>query len=238
MRILVTRPEVDAHDFAEAVVALGHEPVLAPLMEIEFSDMQPAALPEHQAVVLTSANGARAAALGGLVSEKPCFAVGPATAAAARVAGYSQIFECGGDVLAVVSTVKAQLIPQEGKIVHIAGTIVAGDLKDALEADGFEVDRLVLYAARAVGKLPRAAKAFLTNASGAPENGIAFFSPRTAGLFVTLVAKAGLSDALSHCQAYCLSVAVADKIAAAGFGDVCIAQEPHQEALLDLMGAQ
>ena len=36
MRLLVTRPEPDAGREAETLIALGHEPVRSPLLEIEF----------------------------------------------------------------------------------------------------------------------------------------------------------------------------------------------------------
>ena len=37
MRLLVTRPEPDASLEAEELAARGHEPVLAPLLAIEFA---------------------------------------------------------------------------------------------------------------------------------------------------------------------------------------------------------
>lgn len=238
MQILVTRPEEDARGFGEALSALGHVPVLAPLMDILYLEDPVGTLPEHQAVVLTSANGARAAARVSLGSDKPCFAVGPATAAAAKTAGFSHIIECGGDVRRVADAVKGQLSGPAGTIVHMAGSVVAGDLKGLLEADGFEVARLVLYEAHAVDELPKLAQDFLAVAAPGAKCGIALFSPRTAGLFVSLVDHAGLSDALKYCQAYCLSAAVADKIEGSGFGDVLVAGEPRQDALLNLIGAE
>jgi len=41
MRLLVTRPEPDASREAETLIARGHEPVLAPLLAIEFVPGRP-----------------------------------------------------------------------------------------------------------------------------------------------------------------------------------------------------
>ena len=60
MRLLVTRPEPDGERTAQALRARGHAVVLAPLLRMETIAF---VLPEQafSAVVLTSANAARAA---------------------------------------------------------------------------------------------------------------------------------------------------------------------------------
>ena len=63
MRVLIIRPEREATALATALAERGHTPVIAPLFRLEF--LHPpaefsAALAACQAVLLTSANGARA----------------------------------------------------------------------------------------------------------------------------------------------------------------------------------
>ena len=62
MRLLVTRPEADAAALAGILAGRGHEPIMAPVMSIRFLDQ--AAIPSRawQALLVTSANGARALA--------------------------------------------------------------------------------------------------------------------------------------------------------------------------------
>ncbi len=65
MRVLIIRPEREATTLATALAERGHTPVIAPLFRLEF--LHPpaefsAALADCQAVLLTSANGARALA--------------------------------------------------------------------------------------------------------------------------------------------------------------------------------
>ena len=65
MRVLILRPEREATALATALRERGHAPVIAPLFHLEF--LHPAGdfaarLSACQAVLLTSANGARALA--------------------------------------------------------------------------------------------------------------------------------------------------------------------------------
>src|SRR5215207_3683704 len=92
MRLLVTRPGADAERTAGALRARGHEPVSVPLLAIEFCAPADFASGPFAAVVMTSANAARAiaahasrAALVGL----PLFTVGAHTAEVARETGFS-----------------------------------------------------------------------------------------------------------------------------------------------------
>ena len=65
MRVLITRPEREATALATALAQRGHAPVIAPLFTLQIlhppADFA-AALAACQAVLLTSANGARALA--------------------------------------------------------------------------------------------------------------------------------------------------------------------------------
>lgn len=87
MRVLITRPEREATTLATALGERGHAPVVAPLFRLDilhppagFAD----ALAASQAVLLTSANGARALADANPQRAKPVFAVGDTTATEAE----------------------------------------------------------------------------------------------------------------------------------------------------------
>src|SRR5262249_35058447 len=79
MRVLITRPEREATALAPALAERGHQAVLAPLFRLQALD--PAAdfaqpLAASQAVLVTSANGARALAKASEQRAKPVLAVG------------------------------------------------------------------------------------------------------------------------------------------------------------------
>ena len=92
MRLLVTRPEPDAGREAEALAARGHEAVIAPLLVIEFAEDAPLDFAGVQALIVTSRNALRAIASRRELAEArklPLFAVGEATARAARDVGFA-----------------------------------------------------------------------------------------------------------------------------------------------------
>src|ERR1700759_3031770 len=98
MAVLVTRPHPDSETTAAALRAKGHEVVLAPMLRFE-----PVACSgldaDYGAVIVTSANALRAVEgqLGEGLFKRPVFAVGEATAAAARNAGFGKVSAANSD---------------------------------------------------------------------------------------------------------------------------------------------
>ena len=94
MRLLVTRPEPDAAALAEELRALGHEPVVQPLLEFHALDFDPAPVKTAGALIVTSRNGLRA--LQGRIDPAgiagcPVFCVGGETERGLRQAGFQAI---------------------------------------------------------------------------------------------------------------------------------------------------
>lgn len=230
MRVINTRPQSDAAPLTQALAALGHEVIEAPLLEIRFrAEAGPLDLGGIQAVLATSANGVRALAAATESRKVPLFAVGDATARTAKELGFAHVTSAAGDVETLAATVADALDPDHGLLLHVAGTKVAGDPAGALAGAGFEVRRVTLYEAYAAQTLPAAAIAALRAAS---TDAVVFFSPRTAQTFVRLVGDAGLADACQMLNAYCLSPAVAGEIAGLDWRGVHVAERPEQDALL------
>jgi uroporphyrinogen-III synthase len=102
MRILIVRPQPGAAATAARVAALGHVPLVHPLLATQAVDWAlPAMRPD--AVILTSAAAVR---LAGPQAEHlqhlPALCVGTATAAAARAAGWAQALAGPGTVQALI----------------------------------------------------------------------------------------------------------------------------------------
>lgn len=234
MRLAVTRPLEDARALKAALEAQGHEVLLAPVMEI-VAQPRPLDLTGVQALLATSANGVRALAASTSERKVRIFCVGPATAAAARAAGFAAIETAGGgDSVALAALVRDTCAPGAGRLLHAAGTVSAGDLKGALEAEGFTVERQVLYEARAAAVLAPEAAAALRNQT---LDGILFFSPRTVRIFEGLVGAEGLTATLTPLTAYCLSEAVGAAARTLPFANVAIGAQPTEEALLALVAS-
>src|SRR5689334_15169636 len=128
LRALVTRPREDAIELAAALAARGIEPVIEPLIDVHFRTEPALDLAGAQAVLCTSANGVRALARLSAERALPLFAVGDATAARARAEGFAAVASAGGNVDDLARLVRERLRPEAGRVVHVAGSAVAGDL--------------------------------------------------------------------------------------------------------------
>ncbi len=235
MQVLITRPREDAEPLARQLRAAGHEVCIEPMMTIRPVAGPPPDLKRFQAVLLTSANGARALARVTTVRDRPVFAVGAATARAARAAGFHPVEEAAGDVDALARLVAERLAPDAGPLLHVAGTVVAGDLAGQLASRKFTMERAVLYEACAAARISDETAAALS--AGAIDMAL-FFSPRTARIFADLAQAQGLDEACRGVIAGCLSAQVAKAAAALTWRDVVTAPEPRQDALLNCLGLQ
>jgi len=233
MKALVTRPREDAAGLVAALTARGIEPLLEPLLTIalapDASATLAAALPDAQAVMFTSANGVRAFASASSQRGLPAFAVGDATARAARAAGFARVESAGGDVRALAALAARQLDRTAGSLIHAAASAVAGDLASDLTRAGFTVRRLRLY--EAVAAIRLSAESCDAIAAGAVACAI-FFSPRTAETFVTLAQAAGIGGHTAAIAAVVLSPAVATALDPLTWRRTEIAAAPNETALL------
>jgi uroporphyrinogen-III synthase len=232
MRVLVTRPREDSEATAAKLKALGHEPVLAPLMEIRFRDGESLTLGGVQAILATSANGARAIARRTARRDVKFFAVGTQTAQAARDAGFSDVRSADGDGAALAQAAMRWAAPEDGALLHAAGADTRGDLAATLIAHGFVVRTETLYDAVAAARLPADVEAALR---AGDLDAVLLFSPRGARVFATLVDAAGLRDACGKIAALCISRATAGGLEGVGFRLAAVAERPDQPSLLTLL---
>ena len=123
-RLLLTRPREDSVAFAHVLARHGVETLIEPLMTIRIDEGARLDLSGAQAILLTSANGARALAAAApdrAARQLPVLAVGCATACAARDAGFDTVTAADGDVDALAALATARLCPDSGRLVHVAG---------------------------------------------------------------------------------------------------------------------
>lgn len=215
-------------------------PVLSPVMEI----VQTAAsvdLAGVAALAFTSANGVRALAAADMDERRAkdilAFAVGRATEAAARAAGFARVETADGDVgsLAALIAGHHRANAFEGDVLHVAGTDRAGDLVALLKAEAAPARREAIYKARALPELSGAARAALAAAQeGRARVLVAFFSPRSARLFLAQAGRTDVLPALASAEALCLSAAVADSARDATWREIHVAETQTSESLVAL----
>ena len=231
MRVLVTRPRLDAERTAKKLAALGHEAVIDPVIEVEPLKSE---IPKgnFDALVFTSSNAVRLAAALDLPKALPTFAVGGRTAEVARELGFQNVHIADGDVVSLGDLI-APMLPRRAKVLHLAGEDRAGDLPGRLAANGISIETNIIYRARPAGQLsPETVVAFRQGKIGA----VLHYSARSAEAFVRLARAAQIQREVSEVRQLCLSSAVA-----APLKSLCeqaeIAAAPNEEAVLELLGA-
>jgi len=142
-RVAVFRPADERIDDAAALLeSLGAEPVADPMLAVEAAGAVPAAAPY---VVLTSKTGVELAAEAGWApGDATLVAIGPATAAAAREAGWT--VDVVPDEYTSAGLVEALSGRVEGETVEVARSDHGSDvLLEGLRDAGATVNETVLY---------------------------------------------------------------------------------------------
>jgi uroporphyrinogen-III synthase len=233
MKVLVTRPLPDAETLAMVLTARGIEVVLEPLLTIRPKPGTAALLEKElggvQALLFTSANGVRVFAGASPRRELPVFAVGDATAIAAKAAGFARVESAQGNVAALAKLAAARLKPGNGALLHPASSETAGDLAGDLAKAGFNLRRAAIYDSLPAESLSVETQALIRRGA---LDAVLFFSPRTARCFVRLAAKAKLNDGLAKTLAFALSAEVAGALREMEWQRIAVAEAPTEDSLL------
>lgn len=225
---LILRPGTAAEETARRVAALGWRPVVLPSRTVELLDARIAPRP-WQAITVTSAKALHGLARMGedfdpRLKDLPVLAVGDATAAAARQLGWLDSRSAASNVAGLCDLVLGTLQPLDGPVLYPRGRVVAGDLEGCLSAAGFSVDAPVVYETRRIDGFGPALRALLETDSGS----ILVHAPSAA----RDLADAAVDVRTGAWTAVCISPAVAEVLAAAGWAPIAVAASPDEAALL------
>ncbi|WP_422378516.1 uroporphyrinogen-III synthase [Roseibium sp.] len=233
MRLLVTRPEPDCRRTAERLRALGHVADEAPLLrqidiapaELDLANVAALAISSRRTVAVLTGHP-QIGALRGL----PVFAVGKATADAARDAGFDTVLSAQGDVAALALLIldrKEDL--GGGRVLYPAATDRAGDLEGLLEAGNVSCRTVAIYRMDPVPDLPDPVLKALKDAA---YDGILIYSKRTAEALAGLLRGHRLDHILPKLTVYALSQRAGAPLS--NGMRVKVAAAPNENALLDL----
>jgi uroporphyrinogen-III synthase len=230
MRVLVTRPRLDAARTASRLAALGHRTIIDPVIEIEALPFEVDAA-GISAIAFTSSNAVRIAAALDHLKNIPVFAVGTRTAEVAIEAGFRNVGAGAGEVNALGELMAAEL-PKGARVLHLAGENLAGDLAGRLARSGIKVETRVVYRARMATRLkPETVSAFREGRIDV----VLHYSERSAAAFVRLADSAGVGGDIGKTRHLCFSSAVAIPLKLFGVHPE-IASAPEETALLELLG--
>ena len=212
-RVWITRARPGADRTAGRLRDLGLEPVVRPLLALEPLSPDLPDLGRFAALAFTSSNGVAAFAALAPRRDRPVFAVGDATAHAAREAGFTDVRSAAG-ALGDLARLIAATAP--GPLLAPGAETPSGDLARAVRDAGgdVEVQPLPVYRAAPTGAEPPL-----------PLDAVLIHSPRAAG---ELAARPALPAAL---VVACISPAAAAPLEATGRA-CAVAEAPHEAALL------
>lgn len=219
-RVWITRAEPGAARTADRLRELGLEPLIRPLLAVEFL---PARLPDidgFSALAFTSPNGVAAFAALSPRRDRPVFAVGDATARAGREIGFTQVESADGDLIALAHLVASRA---RGPILAPVAETPAGDLGQAVSAAGGVVSVQSVAVYRAAPTAAAAPSAY---------DAVLIHSPRAA----RVLAEAGRTPALAHAAIVCISPAAAAPLNDIGLA-TAVASAPREDALLATLQA-
>jgi uroporphyrinogen-III synthase len=218
----ITRASPGAEATAARLRSLGYEPLVAPVLEVR---RLPATidLAGVAALAFTSANGVRAFAALCDERDRLVFAVGAATAEAARAAGFAAVQSADGDVDALVRTLAT--VQLAGPVLHPGAAEPAGHLVRDLARLGVTARAVTVYETVAAA-LPAG---FLDGLAGF--DGVLVYSPRAGRRLAELLRH----TAAPNLRAYCLSPEVAATLRGLAIGPLIAAPLPNEDALLSLI---
>lgn len=205
MRVLVTRPLEDAERTAQALVAKGHVPLVAPLfyirkLETPFPDTA-------DAVFATSANAIRLAdpAMLRSLHAVTLYAVGAATADAARKAGFSTVHAGDGDSRNLAALIRSQM-PARSRLLQLAGRPRSDEALLQLK-EQYRLATLETYETISANRLP---DAIIHALDKDMLDAVLHFSPRATAVFLDHVTECGLAQKATNLIHVCISRAAAD----------------------------
>lgn len=226
MRLLVTRPADQAARTAQRLRASGHDPVVAPVLEIAATGaVEPPGA--YDIVLATSAQALAAVERGGLSLTFAC--VGDKTAALAKSLGFT-ILHVSPEAETLADFLLASHAP--GLALYLAGRERKPVLEKRLRAAGWQVEIVETYEARPVAAWPENVQSAIRNGQ---IDGVLHYSPRSATLALALIGR----DQARRLRHFCLSPDIASVCAEWAPGQLIFAaSQPDEEALIWLLRAQ
>ncbi|MFH1158780.1 MAG: uroporphyrinogen-III synthase [Pseudomonadota bacterium] len=232
--VLITRPQPVADEFAERLRREGFYAYLAPMTEyVEIDAPPPEDMGSYQALIFTSAQAAQIFSGRPSVRLLPVLAVGDATAAAARKAGFTTVYSAkgdGGDMAGLIESVASALALK--KVLHPCGEDMADDIGPDVSGRGVKVVRMPVYKARFLNRLPE-------DVAQALQRGVVdvvtVFSARAAENLVKMLQQDDMRGVSAKLEAVCISRRAAAGLRGIPWRAIRVARHPATEEMVEIL---
>lgn len=240
MRVLVTRPQPGADKTAARLAAMGHETVKLPLFESRLSasvDVLPDAA-QIDGFVATSVRAFwmfGAAGVPPAYHSLPVFAVGPATADAAREAGFRTIHEAAGSARDLAATIlgdgreTSPGIEAPTRLIYLAGRPRKPLIETTLAEAGWPCTVVECYQ---MSEISYATDYLEARVLTLPVDAVLLYSANAADRFSRLMSTQTLREAAESAHFGCLSAEVAAALPAAWRARAVVPVHPDEASLL------
>ena len=239
MKLIVTRPEPAASKTAEKLLALGHEVVVSPVLEIVPTETK---LPndDFSMIIITSPNALRIFAKQDFdqsILEIPIYVVGNSTAQEATDLGFSDVHSAAGNAKNLVELIKSRFVVSKidkRPTLYACGEHSTSGFVDSLLEYGLNIKVWINYKANLVDQLTKNAIDFLT--CGNPV-GILLYSSRSAGQFSKVIAQQKNDYVIENMRIFALSGAVTNALSKDLQKVAKIAKRPDESSLLAMIAS-
>ncbi len=231
MNILVTRPQPQAGKTAQKLIAMGHDVIVEPMLRFQPLTVDRDVAGDAKAIAVTSANAIEALAVNGLVDQLqhlPLYTVGEATAKAAEISGFQNVFKAEGDVDSLGRLIASS--GQRGPVFYPAAVDRSGDLAGQLKQQGIACHLAEVYQMAAVTGF---SETTLEQIHAGTVDCALFYSLRTIQIFLMITKLEKTTVFLNSMKALCVSKRVAEQ--AGVFGEVLTAKTPSEDGLFELL---
>lgn len=209
--VLFTRPEAATPVLRQALRARGYRVLVQPMLEIHPLQEPLPDTSDAQAVIVTSSHALRGLQADMFPQPIPVFAVGQATAAAARRCGFGDV-HAANDARTLAADVRAACSPRHGPLLYLAGRHRARDLARMLP--DFEVRLAERYSAEpARNLLPPVRQAIARGEIAA----VTLYSGRAARAYAAACRRDGVLPQARRIPTLCLSRRIAALLQAQGW---------------------
>lgn len=226
--ILITRPAEDGMHLAKALEAMGHQCLRDPMLNIHpiptaVQQLQMLSPARFQAIIVTSKHALCAMKHVGIWAHLPVFAVGTASANAARKAGFGDVHVGASGIDSLAATIRRHCDVRRGDVLYLRGQQISQPLHPLLPE--YNIQEIITYRSVASTGFSEATKTAITHDS---LDLVLFFSRRSASIFQRLLGEKHLPNT----TALCLSAQVGGALFASHWKRVDITPQPSLHSML------